>query len=351
MSKKIAIVAVASASGETGGAERFYEGLQNAIRNQGVDADIVSVIPDESSFKAILRSYLLFYDLDLTKYDGIISTKAPGYVSRHPNHICYLLHTMRRFYDMFDTEFPAADENLREERRRIQELDTAALLSPNIRRIFVIGDEVKERLELFNAISSEVLYPATTLAGFRQDGAFDYLFMPGRLHRWKRVDLVIRAMAHVKTPLRLVISGTGEDEAALRKLAKRDSRIEFLGRISDEEMIECYANALAVPFVPYREDFGFVATEAFHSGKPVITCRDSGEPARLTARFNAGIVCDPTPESIGTAIESLYRAPETAKQFGKNGCIGATAISWVSTAKTLIDALGLDHASAYEPIR
>jgi glycosyltransferase involved in cell wall biosynthesis len=116
-------------------------------------------------------------------------------------------------------------------------------------------------------------------------------------------------------------------------------------------MIEYYANALAVPFVPYREDFGLVAVEAFHSGKPIITCRDSGEPARLTARFDAGIVCDPTPESIGTAIESLYRAPETAKQFGENGCSRATSISWVSTAKILIKALGFDHAIIRHPSR
>jgi len=39
---------------------------------------------------------------------GVISTKAPGYMIRHRNHICYLQHTMRVFYDMFDVEFPKA---------------------------------------------------------------------------------------------------------------------------------------------------------------------------------------------------------------------------------------------------
>jgi glycosyltransferase involved in cell wall biosynthesis len=297
------------------------------------------MIPDESNFEAILRSYLQFYDLDLTKYDGIISTKAPGYLSRHPNHVCYLLHTMRRFYDMFDTEFPSADAKVREQRQRIQELDTAALLSPNIRQVFVIGDEVRERLEVFNGIRSKVLYPATTLSGFRQGGNFDYLFMPGRLHRWKRVELVIRAMALVQAPVRLVISGTGEDEIGLRELAKEDARIEFLGRITDEELIEYYSNALAVPFVPDKEDFGYVAVEAFHSGKPVITCSDSGEPARLTRRFNAGLICDPNPESIGAAIDKLYRAPQTAKLLGENGRIHSAEVNWESTARALVAAL------------
>jgi glycosyltransferase involved in cell wall biosynthesis len=346
MPKKIAIVATASASGEKGGAERFYEGLQSALCAEGVDAEIVSAIPDESSFEAILGSYLRFYDLDLAGFDGIISTKAPGYLARHPNHVCYLLHTMRRFYDMFDMEFPSADEIIREQRRRIQEIDTAAFLSPNIRRIFVIGEEVRDRLERFNGVHSEVLYPATTLTGFRQDGNFDYLFLPGRLHRWKRVHLVIEAMKYVKAPIRLMISGTGEDAAELRALAGRDARIQFLGRISDDDMIRYYADALAVPFVPCREDFGYVAVEAFHSGKPVITCRDSGEPARLTSRFNAGLICDPTPQAVATAIDALYQAPETARMLGGNGRIQAATVNWKNTARSLVAALGLDPIEA-----
>ena len=88
MSKKVAIIATASASGEMGGAERFHDGLRNSLCVYDVDVQIVPVIPDESSFQAILQSYLKFYDLDLTIFDGIITTKAPAYVARHPTHVC-----------------------------------------------------------------------------------------------------------------------------------------------------------------------------------------------------------------------------------------------------------------------
>src|SRR3977135_2465155 len=104
--QKIAVLATASAGGEMGGAERFYVGLRDALRTFGADAQIVPVVSDESNFDAILQSYLRFYDLDLSEFDGVISTKAPGYVVRHHNHVCYLQHTMRVFYDMFDVEFP-----------------------------------------------------------------------------------------------------------------------------------------------------------------------------------------------------------------------------------------------------
>jgi glycosyltransferase involved in cell wall biosynthesis len=107
-------------------------------------------------------------------------------------------------------------------------------------------------------------------------------------------------------------------------------------------MIRYYSDALAVPFVPCREDFGYVAVEAFHSGKPVITCNDSGEPARLTFRFNAGLICDPTPQAVATAIDALYQAPETARTLGENGRVHAVTVNWKNTARALVAALGFD---------
>jgi glycosyltransferase involved in cell wall biosynthesis len=339
MGTRIAILATASASGEIGGAERFHDGLRSALCEKGFDTDIVPVVPDESSFGAILGSYLQFYDLDLTMYDGIISTKAPAYVARHPNHVCYLQHTMRAFYDMFDVEFPLADKERREQREWVQKLDTAALSSPHIKRLFVVGEEVRDRLLKFNRIPSKVLYQATTLSGFHC-GTFEYLFMPGRHHRWKRVNLVIEAMRYVKAPIKLLVSGTGQDEAALKELAEGNSNIAFLGRVSDEELLEYYANALAVPFVPCNEDFGLVAIEAFHSAKPIITCRDSGQPARMTSRFQAGLICDPTAKAIGTAIDHLSASPETARRLGENGRLKVAEMNWNTTAQALIAALG-----------
>lgn len=340
MSKKVAVLATASPSGEAGGAERFYEGLCGALREKGVDASVVPVVADESNFESILRSYLRFYELDLSQYDGVISTKAPGYVVRHPNHICYLQHTMRVFYDMFDVEFPAASRELKEQRRRIQELDTAALSSGRVRKLFVIGEEVRRRLQQYNGLDAEVLYQATNMSGFRE-GRFEYIFMPGRLHRWKRVDLVIRAMRYVKSPVQLLISGSGEDREVLEELAKGDDRIVFLGRISDQQLLDHYANALAVPFVPFREDFGLVTLEAFHSAKPVITCMDSGEPARLVEAHAAGMVCEPDPAAVGAAIDNVYSSPDLAKEMGRRGREATKDMSWELTASRLLEALGL----------
>src|SRR5688572_30666663 len=123
---RIAVLATASAQGDVGGAERFYLGLQAALGARGARAEILPVESDERDFGSVLRSYLRFYELDLARFDGVISTKAPGYVVRHPRHVCYLQHTMRVFYDMFEREFPQPTIERLRERQLVRALDTAA---------------------------------------------------------------------------------------------------------------------------------------------------------------------------------------------------------------------------------
>jgi len=336
---RIAVVAAGSRTGEAGGAERFYVGLRDALRAAGAQADIVTVINDESSFRGIEETYLRYYDLDLSAYDGVISTKAPGYVVRHPNHVCYLQHTMRVFYDMFDVEFPNPSDELREQRRLVQKWDTAALRNPRTKHRFVIGHEVKERLRAFNGLDSTVLYQASTMSGFHC-GEFRHVLMPGRLHRWKRADLVIRAFRHVKSPVELLLTGTGEDEGSLRELAGSDSRIRFLGRVSDERLVELYSEALAVTFVPRHEDFGLITLEAFLSGKPVITCADSGEPSRMVNDGISGYVCAPEPRAIAARIDKLAGDATFARNMGEAGRNSVSGIRWDSVASALLNALG-----------
>ena len=233
---KVAILCVRDPTGQTGGAERFYEGLYAALREHGCDARIVHIDSDESTFEAIEDTYLRCYDFDASGFDAVISTKTPTYLVRHPNHICYLVHTLRVFYDMFEEAFPYPSAQVRARRTLVHRLDTLALSPPRTRRVFAIGHEVAKRLTTVNGISAQVLHPPLSFNRFHTGRFGDYIFLPGRLHRWKRVDLSINAMRWVRSPLRLLIAGCGEDEGSLRALAKGSDRVEFLGRISDQQL-------------------------------------------------------------------------------------------------------------------
>jgi glycosyltransferase involved in cell wall biosynthesis len=339
MKPRVAVVVPSAARGEIGGAERFFAGLRDALIDSGAAAEIVAVPSDESDFAAIERSYLRFYDLDLGGFDGVISSKSPSYLVRHPNHVCYLLHTMRVFYDMFEVEYPHASAAMVRQRGLIHAFDSAALAPPHTRRLFAIGEEVALRLRKFNGLDAEVMRCPSTLAGLH-GGSFGHLLLPGRLHRWKRVDLAIEAMRHVRAPVALLIPGIGEDANRFQRLARRDARIRFLGRVSDEALAALYADALAVLFVPRHEDLGLITLEAFACGKPVITCSDSGEPARLVADGENGFVCAPDAREIGARISLLAAEPDRARVLGERGRLVAARIAWRPIAGRLMAALG-----------
>jgi glycosyltransferase involved in cell wall biosynthesis/GT2 family glycosyltransferase len=330
------VAVVVTESGAAGGAERFYGALAGAIEQLGHEVELVSRPAPEPDFETICANYEAFSSLELSEFDAVISTKAPTYAVSHPNHVVYLVHTVRAFDDMFESLFAPVEREMAEKRQRLHRIDFRALCGA--KKIFTIGSEVSDRLYKWRGLNSEVIHPPLAVDGFRNDGVGDYFFMPGRLHAWKRVSLVIEAVKSSDLPMRLLISGTGEEEKQLRKLADGDKRIEFLGHISDSELVDLYAGALAIPFVPVREDYGYVTLEAFASGKPVLTCSDSGEPVRFVSPGENGLLCDPSVEAVREGLEWLFRNPEEAAGMGEAGRKLIEGMSWSSVAERLLSA-------------
>lgn len=343
---RVAVLAAGPTSGVPGGAERFYKGLVGGLLEIGCHAELISIPADEPSFEAILNNYKSCFSLDLSAYDVVISSKAPTYAIEHPRHVLYLVHTVRVFDDMFYEAFPKATEEHYRQRSKLHELDFLAM--SKIKARFAIGHEVANRLYRWKGLRAEVLHPALGVEGFQQGNIGDYFFLPGRLHRWKRVDLIIDAVKRSPLPLRLLIAGTGEAEADLRLCAGNDPRIEFLGRISDEQLIELYSRALAVPFTPLQEDYGYVTLEAFSSAKAVVTCFDSGEPTQFVRDGETGLICEPTAESLQQALEWLFMHPERAAEMGRNGSELIAGMSWVKVARRLVDAALSPHPLSFE---
>ncbi len=334
---RVAVITVRPRSPDQfGGAERLYDALVAAFRDLGHEACEIDVPVDESSFTGIQQGYVDCHDLPLSDFDMVVSTKAPTWLVRHPRHVCYLVHTIRVFYDMFGRVFPVPTADHLRQRELVQALDTAALSAPGCRRIFAIGAEVAGRLHRDNGLHAEVLHPPLWANQFRSGPASDYFFLPGRLHAWKRVDLAIDAFKKVAGPVRLLVAGTGDAEVALRAQASDDARIEFLGAVSDEELIRLYSGAIAVPFVPLREDYGYVTLEAFASGKPVLTCEDSGEAAAIVRDGINGFIVPAEPDSLAKAMRRLADDRVLSGRMGEAGKQWVEGLVWRKVVETLV---------------
>ena len=120
-------------------------------------------------------------------------------------------------------------------------------------------------------------------------------------------------LADVQIPRK--IAGTGPHEQELRALAHNDSRIEFVGFVSDIQLEELYSHAYAVPFIPEQEDYGLITIEAMQSSKPVITCVDSGGSTEFVTA-TTGYLCEPTIESLAAAFREAADNPAEARKRG-----------------------------------
>ena len=199
---------------------------------------------------------------------------------------------------------------------------------------------IQERLQTCGEIPSEILYPPPPLRNYRTEAYESYVFAVSRLHPLKRLDLLVRAMKQVKTQeFRAVIAGTGEEQESLQRLAATlgvGERVDFIGRIDEETLLQHYARCRAVFFAPFMEDYGLVTIEAFRSRKAVITCIDSGGPAELVVDNCSGFVTLPDPTFIAERLDRLAESKELAAFMGARAEQETRGITWESALGRLM---------------
>ena len=331
----------------SGGAEEHVQGLCQELRRRGHHVELVTMPYRWYPRQQLRRSIAMWELADLRESDGrpidlVISTKFPSYFVRHPRHVLWLIHQYRQLYDLFGTphsEFSAARWRDRIFRRRFMSRDRAALAA--IGRRFTNSANTRDRLRRYNGISAEALYHPPRLAPrLHCRGYGDFILSVGRLDPLKRVDQLLRALALAGQGARAVIAGTGPQEEGLQRLAAelgiRD-RVEFAGYVSDERLIDLYADCLAVWFAPVDEDYGYITLEAFAAGKPVLTCSDSGGPLEFVRHEMNGFILSPGDAGAAArCIDRLRHDPGQAKQLGQNGRQAVRAVTWDRVCERLL---------------
>ncbi len=320
--------------------------LTRALRDGGHDAHVV--VTPQNRFGRQASAYVATWLTDVASSEGravdqVISLRYPSYAVRHPRHVCWLNHTMREYYDLWD-QFNAslsAKGRIKERiRRALVHRADRYLLTRNVTRLFVQSRTIQQRLSMWPELRSTVLYPPAPFRPYRCAGYGDEILFVSRLTRLKRADLLIRAMASQDGKrLRAVIAGDGEDGGLLQKMAADlgvGDRVRFAGRVTDEGLVDLLAQCRAVCFPAYQEDYGFVTVEAFASGKAVVTCRDSGGPAELVADGVNGFVCDPSPEALARTLAPLADDKALAQRLGQHAFDTGARITWADTVRQLV---------------
>lgn len=319
-----------------GGAELMVENLTKELNIRNFEAELVQIpfkwYPENTLYDNMLLWRLLnLEEANGQKIDLVIGTKFPSYGIKHDNKVLWLMHQYRQAYDLYSTPSGLqSTENGSTVKKNVINYDNKVIAES--KTIYAISKNVSNRLRKFNNIESQALYQPPSLVGRYFHSEYgNYILSVGRLDLLKRNDLLIRSLVHCDKAVVAKIAGRGQELENLTKLAKQlgvSDRVEFLGFVNDEELLELYANALAVYFAPIDEDYGYITLEAFLSKKPIITCSDSGGVLEFVTNDANGYICDISPEDIGAAIKRVLENKNRCKEFGENGYQIVKDITW-----------------------
>lgn len=132
----------------------------------------------------------------------------------------------------------------------------------------------------------------------------------GRMSRYKGVDVLLRALACVPAGcLRLVGDGPLKPrfEALVNELGLGE-RVEFLGKVSDEQLIREYhgADIFVLPSIDAGEAFGYVLIEAMAGRSAIISTELGTGTSYVNQHGETGLVVEPSSvEGLAEALSSL----------------------------------------------
>lgn len=273
--------------------------------------------------------------MDLSEYDIVLSSchsVSKGVITKPGTlHISYCHTPMRYAWEKWDFEtrlkkFPSILRPLiRKQIKKIREWDYCAAqrVDKYIANSNYIAGKIKEH---YNR-DADVIYPPVLTDKFKPvaNPTNDYYLAVGRLIPYKKFDLIVRTLNKIGKPLKVV--GTGSDLKKLKKLAARPNgrssgrspNVEILGRVSDNELVELYANCQAFIF-PQIEDAGIVPLEAMASGRPVIALNRGGSLDSMKEGVTGIFFKEQTVESLSDAIERFEKMkfdPQKIREHAK----------------------------------
>ena len=191
-------------------------------------------------------------------------------------------------------------------------------------KIRVVYDSVEEK---FKPMGKGVVFPKL-IKRFSQIKK-DFLLYVGNFKPHKNVSRIIQAYSLLSGPLKdryqLVIVGQkNKDYYPLAQLVRDhglEGKVEFLGLVSENELVFLYNSATVLLLVSLREGFGLPALEAMACGTPVIASNLTALPEVIG---DAGFLVNPYDvKEVSSAIKVVLGDEALRKQMSEKGLLRA----------------------------
>ena len=164
------------------------------------------------------------------------------------------------------------------------------------------------------------------------------IFFCGRHEPRKGLSVLLEAHSQLPADVRLWIASDGPETEELKARYPSDSRIEWLGRIPDDEKVDRLARAAVFCAPSLRgESFGIVLLEAMAAGTPVVACDIDGYRNVATHGENALLVPPGDSAALATALARIIADSRLATSLTAAGQEHSQSFSMDSLAVKYVE--------------
>ncbi|MDQ3099550.1 MAG: glycosyltransferase [bacterium] len=210
-----------------------------------------------------------------------------------------------------------------------------------------ISESTKRDMEGIGLVGSDIkiIYPGadleTLIPGNKElDPTVLYL---GRLKSYKSVDVLINAFKRVAEKLpnaKLLIAGSGEEESNLKQLGETlglADKIQFLGKVSEEEKIALLQKAWVFVNPSYMEGWGITTIEANACGTPVIASDVPGLRDSVNVPDSGYLVEYGNTVALADKLIEIMNDDVRRKVMSRNSVEWAKNFDWKRSALKLLE--------------
>lgn len=177
---------------------------------------------------------------------------------------------------------------------------------------------------------------------------------PGPIKPWKHHDMVIKAFSQLSDDYNLVIFGSFESNEYKDYLSLLCSdlgiseRVKFLGRISDEDIDNIFAESRMCVLGTEKEGWGLVAMEAQSYGCPVVAFDVSGIRESVLNGKTGLLVKYGDIDSMAEAMEKIAYNEDLFHTMSVNGINRSKEYSWDICYKEFLTELKKIEIKGYK---
>ena len=166
---------------------------------------------------------------------------------------------------------------------------------------------VANRIQKFYRRDSVVIYPPVSLLPISGVKKEDFYLIISRIVGAKGIDLAVKAANKLKIKLKIVGEPAGyyTEYKQLKRISGKN--VEFLGRLSDKDLVKYYAKAKAFLALSTDEDFGMTPVESMLTGTPVIAFKGGGYLETVVDEKTGVFFDQPTVKSLISAIQKFQK--------------------------------------------